>query len=110
MISLINSDYFNIHEKGIFEPLRKALFDYGDRYYHFADLRMYHERHADAERLYRENRKEWNRKAVLNIAASAKFSSDRTIKEYASEIWNVKPCPVKKGTNDSVLEDARNKD
>ena len=110
MISLIESDYFNIHEHGIFEPLRKALFEYGDRYYHFADLRMYHERHEDAETLYRDNRKEWNKKAVLNIAASAKFSSDRTIKEYAKDIWNVKPCPVKRGTNDTVIDDARNKD
>lgn len=110
MIALIESDYFNIHEPGIFEPLRKALFEYGDRYYHFADLRMYHDRHADAEALYRDDRKEWNRKAVLNIAASAKFSSDRTILEYASDIWNVKPCKVKKSGNDSALDDAKNKD
>ena len=36
----------------------------------------------------------WARKAILNVAGSGKFSSDRTIAEYAAEIWNVKPCPV----------------
>ena len=37
---------------------------------------------------------EWARKAILNVAGSGKFSSDRTIAEYADEIWNVKPCPI----------------
>jgi glycogen phosphorylase len=36
----------------------------------------------------------WARKAILNVASSGKFSTDRTIAEYAAEIWNVKPCPV----------------
>ena len=36
----------------------------------------------------------WARKAILNVASSGKFSSDRTIAEYAPQIWNVKPCPV----------------
>jgi len=43
--------------------------------------------------LYREP-KAWAGKAILNVAASGKFSSDRTIADYASEIWNVQPCPV----------------
>lgn len=107
MLALIESDYFNINEPNIFEPLRKSLFDYGDRYYLFADLRMYHERHEEATKLYKENPAEWNKKAVLNIASSAKFSSDRTIKEYADEIWNIKPCKVKRSKEDTVLEDAR---
>lgn len=107
MLSLIDSGYFNINEPNIFEPLRKSLLEYGDRYYLFADLRMYHDKHEEAAALYRDNKAEWNKKAVLNIASSAKFSSDRTIKEYADEIWHIKPCHVKKSKTDSVLEDAR---
>ena len=68
---------------------------------------MYHDIHEKATELYRDNRAEWNRKAVINIASSGKFSSDRTIKEYADDIWHIKPCKVKKSSTDSVLEDAK---
>jgi glycogen phosphorylase len=40
------------------------------------------------------DRDEWARKAILNIAGSGNFSSDRTIAQYAADIWNAKPCPV----------------
>jgi starch phosphorylase len=60
---------------------------------HLADLRSYLE--ADGQMLaLRADPDAWNRKAILNVAASGKFSSDRTIAEYASRIWNVEPCPV----------------
>jgi starch phosphorylase len=39
----------------------------------------------------------WARKAILNVASSGKFSSDRTITEYAKEIWHAEPCPVNPG-------------
>lgn len=108
IIDIIASGRFNINEPGIFEPLRKALFDYGDRYCIFADLRMYHDAHEKAQALYRDDPMAWNRKAILNIASSAKFSSDRTIQEYADEIWAIKPCPVRRSTGDTVLLDAKN--
>jgi len=41
-----------------------------------------------------EDHEGWLRKAILNVAASGKFSSDLTIAEYAAKIWNAKPCPV----------------
>ena len=108
MISLIDSGYFSINEPHIFQPLKDSLFGYGnDRYYLFADLRMYHDVHEKATQLYRDNPAEWNRKAVINIASSGKFSSDRTIKEYADEIWHIKPCKIRKSSTDSVLEDAK---
>ena len=105
--SLIDSGYFSINEPHIFEPLRKSLIDYGDRYFLLADLRMYHDIHEQAQELYKTNPADWNRKAIINIAGSAKFSSDRTIREYAEEIWHIKPCKVKKSSTDTVLEDAR---
>jgi glycogen phosphorylase len=60
---------------------------------HLADLKSYLEADQAACALYRD-REEWARKAVLNVAGSGKFSSDQTIAQYASEIWQAKPCPV----------------
>ena len=108
VVELIDSNHFNLNEPNIFEPVRRSLFDYGDKYCVFADLRMYHERHNEATDLYRDDFDQFNRKAIINIACSGKFSSDRTIMEYADDIWHVKPCPVKRSTKDTVLEDAFN--
>ena len=69
------------------------LFEEGDKYMHLADLQSYDEAHQKAAKLY-NNRDEWNRKAIINIASSGKFSSDRTIAEYAKDIWNLEPCPI----------------
>ena len=107
VFSLLDSGYLSVNEPHIFEPLRKSLFDYGDRYFLLADLRMYHDVHETAQELYKANQAEWNRKALINVAGSAKFSSDRTIRQYAEEIWDIKPCKVRKSSTDSVLEDAR---
>ena len=60
---------------------------------HLADLSSYLEADQRLRSWYADPR-EWARKAVLNIASSGKFSSDRTIAEYAKEIWGVTPCPV----------------
>ena len=65
----------------------------GDAYLHLADLGSYLEADARLVELYRQP-DEWARKAILNIAASGKFSSDRTIAEYAADIWQATPCPV----------------
>jgi glycogen phosphorylase len=93
-LDLIFSDHFSPHEPGIFAPLREALLTHGDRFMHLADLTSY--LHADAKlcELHRKPN-DWTEKVVLNLAGSGKFSSDRTIGQYAQEIWGVKPCPVK---------------
>ena len=62
---------------------------------HLADLRSYLETDRGLTDLY-ARRDEWARKAILNVAGSGKFSSDRTIAQYAAEIWQAKPCPVAK--------------
>ena len=108
MIDLVDSGYFSINEPDIFSSLKDSLFGgANDRYYLMADLRMYHDIHETATMLYKTNPSDWNRKAVINIASSAKFSSDRTIREYADDIWHIKPCKVKRSSSDTVLEDAR---
>ena len=92
-LDLIASDHFSRNEPGVFAPILDVLLRQGDYYMHLADLRTYSEAHIRLGELYTDQ-EEWSRKAVLNIAASRTFSSDRTIAEYASEIWHAAPCPV----------------
>jgi len=92
-LDLIFSDHFSRYEPGVFEPLRQTLLTGGDHYMHLADLKAYLEADRRLLELYADP-VGWARKVILNIASSGKFSSDRTIAEYAAEIWDVKPCPV----------------
>ena len=92
-LDLIFSDHFSRHEPGVFEPLRETLLTGGDHYMHLADLRSYLEADQRLCELYAKP-DGWARTAILNVAGSGKFSSDRTIREYASEIWKAEPCPV----------------
>jgi starch phosphorylase len=92
-LDLIFSNHFSRFEPGIFEPLRETLLTRGDYYMHLADLKSYLEADGRLVELY-GNSDDWVRKAILNVAGAGKFSSDRTIAEYAAEIWNVKPCAI----------------
>jgi starch phosphorylase len=92
-LDLIFSDHFSRYEPGVFEPIRAALLTSGDRYMHLADLYSYLDADARAVELYSDPGA-WAHKAILNVAASGKFSSDRSIAQYASEIWRARPCPV----------------
>jgi starch phosphorylase len=92
-LDLIFSDHFSRNEPGIFTPLRDMLLTNGDFYMHLADLTSYVKAQEELGTLYAD-RNAWADKAILNVASSGKFSSDRTISEYAAGIWNVKPCPV----------------
>jgi starch phosphorylase len=92
-LDLIAGNHFSAHEPGVFNPILDSLLRHGDHYLHLADLRSYGEAQARLGALYADQ-EVWGRKAVLNIAASGRFSSDRTIAEYAKEIWRVEPCPV----------------
>jgi starch phosphorylase len=93
-LDMIFSDYFSRDERGVFTPLRDTLLTQGDYYMHLADLKSYLEANQKLGELYADS-DGWARKAILNVAGSGKFSSDRTIAEYAAEIWNAKPCIVK---------------
>jgi len=93
-LDLIFSDYFSRNEPGVFAPLRDTLLTHGDHYMHLADLKAYLEADQRLRELYADS-DGWARKAILNVAGSGKFSSDRTIAEYATRIWEVKPCPVR---------------
>jgi starch phosphorylase len=92
-LDLIFSNHFNRNQPGVFAPLREALLTQGDHYMHLADLKSYLEADERLCELY-AGPAGWSRKAILNVAGAGKFSSDRTIAEYAAEIWNVKRYPV----------------
>jgi starch phosphorylase len=92
VLDLIRSDHFSRFEPGVFTPLLDVLLQ-SDFYMHLADFTSYAEAQERVAALY-QTPEEWSRRAILNIAASGRFSSDRTIKEYAAGIWNVTPCIV----------------
>src|SRR5215472_14361685 len=92
-LDLIFSNHFSRNEPGVFAPLRDALLTKGDYYMHLADIKSYLEADQRLCDLYADP-VEWSGKAILNVASSGKFSSDRTIAEYAADIWNAKGCPV----------------
>ncbi len=92
-LDLVFSDHFSPSEPGVFSPLRDTLLTLGDYYMHLADVTSYLEADRRLCALYADP-KEWARKAIVNVASSGRFSSDRTIAEYAADIWHAKPCPV----------------
>ncbi len=92
-LDLVASDHFSRYEPGVFSELHDTLLAHGDHYKHLADLKSYLEADQRMLDLY-SDQDAWARKAILNVASSGKFSADRTIAEYAAEIWKVKPCPV----------------
>ncbi len=91
-IELIERNFFSMLEPGIFEPLTHELLSQ-DRYMLLADFRQYIDTQDQVDASYID-RNGWIRKAILNVARAGKFSSDRTIREYTSEIWHVDPCEI----------------
>jgi starch phosphorylase len=92
VVDMISSDYFSKKDPGIFKPIIDALM-ISDYYCLFADYQSYIETQDKASCLYL-NSDEWTKKSILNVARVAKFSSDRSIKEYAEKIWKVKPVKI----------------
>ncbi len=88
VIDAIGSDLFCKNEPGIFEPIVKSMLDGGDTYCILADFRSYMQAQDAVDELFR-NKDEWVKKAILNIARIGKFSSDRTINDYARDIWKI---------------------
>jgi starch phosphorylase len=92
-LDLIASNHFSRNEPGIFTSILDALLQHGDHYRHLADLASYAQAHQRLGELYADQ-PAWTRKVILNLAASGRFSSDRTIAEYAKEIWHAEPFLV----------------
>ena len=82
---------FNDGATGDFKDLYESLIKEGDQYFLLADFESFKEREDDVFKAYK-NKKEWAKKAFENVCNAGVFSSDRTIKEYCKDIWNIKPC------------------
>ncbi len=92
-IDMIRRNVFSLLNPGLFDPVIRSLLDYNDHYMLLADLREYLETQDKVDALYCQPRK-WDRKALINVARAGKFSSDRTIREYARDIWHIEPVKV----------------
>ena len=90
VVESIGHDMFCPNEPGIFKPICDSILHQGDYYFHLADFKSYVDTQERVSLEY-NNTPLWAKKAILNVARTGKFSSDRTISEYAREIWNLRP-------------------
>lgn len=86
----IREGFFSTEDPGLFQPIISNLLHHGDYFMVLADYPAYAEKQAEAESVY-NNKEEWNRRAILNVANMGLFSSDRSIQNYANRIWNIEP-------------------
>ncbi|HNW99759.1 MAG TPA: glycogen/starch/alpha-glucan phosphorylase [Candidatus Cloacimonadota bacterium] len=93
-LDMIQYNYFSVKEPGIFKPIVESLLKHGDQFLLLADYASYIEMQEKVSEEYRDTTN-WMRKAILNVARIGKFSSDRAIKQYADEIWGIKPREIK---------------
>ena len=90
VIDMIGSGYFSPEEPARFKPIVDNLLARGDEYLLLADYASYVACQQEVEAAYRDQ-EQWLRKVILNVANMGKFSSDRTILQYAEQIWQAKP-------------------
>ena len=98
VIEQIASDHFTPKQPDLFKPIVNALFEEGDRFMVLQDFESYACCQQRIEETYRDQ-EEWSRLAILNVARMGAFSSDRTIQQYADEIWKVKSVVAKPRKN-----------
>ena len=94
VLDMIRNGYFNDSDKNLFEPIYNSLINDGDNYLLLADYEDYVKTQEEVAEKFKDQ-KEWTREAIINAARMGFFSSDRTIREYADDIWNVKPVEIK---------------
>jgi starch phosphorylase len=93
VIDAIRDNHFAPGEGDAFGDIYKHLMEHGDVFFHLADFRMYIECQDRVAKVY-QDKEAWSKMAVLNVARMSKFSSDRTIHEYAKDIWGLKQIEI----------------
>jgi starch phosphorylase len=93
VLDQLASGFFSPEEPERFRPIVDALLNHGDRYMVLADFASYLAAQGEVDELWRERPEVWTRRAILNVAGMGMFSSDRTVRRYAEEIWHVAPTP-----------------
>ena len=93
VLDMIGSGFFSQDEPDRFKPIVESLLQHGDNYLLLADYAAYIDCQKKVEIAYR-NQQEWVKMAILNVANMGKFSSDRTILQYAKEIWDAKQVDI----------------
>ena len=93
VLDWLSSDYFSPQEGNLLEDLPKSLLEWGDPFCVLADYRAYIDTQEKVGQAFQDPRC-WAQMAIRNVAGSGKFSSDRTISEYAEDIWKLKAVPV----------------
>jgi starch phosphorylase len=89
-LDMIDTGYFSPEQADLFRPVIDNLTQRGDNYLLLADYADYIATQERVEALFRDQQ-QWTRRAILNVAGMGKFSSDRTICEYAGKIWGTRP-------------------
>ena len=96
-MQFLSNENFNRKEPGIFKPIVDSLLNV-DYYCLFPDYRSYIKTQDKVSKLYKDLDK-WAQKSILNVARIGKFSSDRSVQQYAKNIWKVKPVKLKMDSN-----------
>ncbi len=104
VIDSVSSGHFSRGDKDLFRPLIAKVLGSRDEYVHLADLASYVDAQRRVDEAYRD-RQSWQQKSLLNIARMGKFSSDRTISEYARDIWHIKPAVIGNFAHAALLEE-----
>ncbi len=92
VVDMIATNFFSPKEFGIFDDMIRGLMNV-DYYLLFADYQSYIDAQDKVAELYK-NKEEWTKKSIYNVARVSKFSSDRSVQEYADKIWKVKSVKV----------------
>jgi len=93
VLDAIKNNFFNLDQPGLYQPIWDTLLTHGDHYLVLDEFDSYVECQSQISEVF-EDKVRWTRMCILNIAHSGKFSTDRTIAEYAKEIWDIHPCPI----------------